>query len=355
MKRALLATLTALVASATNVLAASPLKGDEQVQFADAIARTRADGRVLVTIEAWVHELESRPGLSAAFARWLELDPNELSVDERALFNARTQLFRVDSERRKVIDVRFGDGREVSLPPTGIDGRSRVEADVDAALIGADDRVRFEMVMPAGDTRRFTGRALHVPMHGLSVVSDIDDTIKHSDVRNRRELLLNTFARPFVAAPGMASRFHALATDPTVRFHYVSSSPLQLQAPIVEFIATAGFPRGSVHLRETTSLPRVLFGGADSQRHKRRAIDRLLADFPQRRFVLVGDSGEHDPEIYAELARRHPGQIVAIGIRNVSAEPRNAPRYERTFAGLDPSRWDVFDDPATWQPPLPTP
>ena len=354
MSRTWRAALALLASAASGLLAAAPLKSDEQVQFADGIARTRADGRIVVAIDAWVHELESRPGLSASFARWLKLDLDALPVGERALFEARTQLFRVDSERRKRIRVRFGDGSDVELPPTGVDGRSHLDAEVDARLVDNEGSIGFEVVTPPGDTRRFAGRALHVPMHGLSVVSDIDDTIKHSDVRNRRELLLNTFARPFTAAPGMAARLRSLSTDPSVRFHYVSSSPLQLHAPIVEFIASAGFPRGSVHLRETTSFARVLSGSADSQGHKRVAIGRLLTDFPQRRFVLVGDSGEHDPEIYAELARRHPEQIVAIGIRNVTAEPRSAPRYARTFAGIDAARWEVFDDPATWQPRLPT-
>lgn len=342
-----------VVATLAPVAVAAPLARDEQVVFVPATARTLADGRSEVAVEGWIHEVERRPGASRAFARLLGLDLRAMSAEERARFHARTQLFRVDSERGKRIDLRFSDGHTIALPRSGADGRVSARATIDAAVVGADGAIPFEVIADRSAARAFAGRAFHVGAQGLSVVSDIDDTIKQSDVRDRRELLLNTFARPFAAAPGMAEAYRAWATNPDVRFHYVSSSPLQLYPPIAEFIAAAGFPAGSVHLRETTSLHRLLLGGADSRRHKRRSIERLLEDFPQRRFILVGDSGEHDPEIYAELARAHPRQVIAIGIRDVSAEPRSAPRYARAFAGIDAQRWDVFVDPARWQAALP--
>ncbi len=346
--------LGGMLALLATPLIASPLKRDEVILFVPSVARDAGEGRIHVPIEAWVHEHEPRRGAMRLFARWLDLDLDTLTSDERERFVARTQLFRVDSERGKSVRVRFADGSGQDLSRTRDGGRSRAEAEVATQLAGADGRIDFEAVLPPGDPRRIVGHAWHVPATGLSVVSDIDDTIKHSQVRDRRELLLNTFLRPFGAAPGMVARYRELAAARDTRFHYVSSSPLQLLPALDAFLADSGFPAGSLHLRETTSLLRVLSGGADSQRHKRDAISRLLADFPQRRFILVGDSGEHDPEIYAELARHHPDQIVAIGIRNVSAEPRDAPRYASTFTGLDASRWDVFDDPAAWQPVLPT-
>ncbi len=341
-----------MLALLATPLIASPLKRDETILFVPGVARDAGDGRIHVPIEAWVHEHEPRRGAMRLFARWLDLDLDALADDERERFAARTQLFRVDSERGKSVRVRFADGSGQDLSRTRDGGRSRAEAEVATQLAGADGRIDFEAVLPPGDPRRIVGHAWHVPATGLSVVSDIDDTIKHSQVRDRRELLLNTFLRPFGAAPGMVARYRELAAARDTRFHYVSSSPLQLLPALESFLADSGFPAGSLHLRETTSLLRLW--RSESRAHKRAAIGALLRDFPQRYFVLVGDSGEHDPEIYAELARRHPDQIVAIGIRNVSAEPRDAPRYASTFAGVDASRWEVFDDPAAWQPVLPT-
>ncbi|GMU42899.1 MAG: hypothetical protein AMXMBFR25_08850 [Lysobacterales bacterium] len=67
-----------------------------------------------------------------------------------------------------------------------------------------------------------------------------------------------------------------------------------------------------------------------------------LAGFPRRRFLLVGDSDEADPEIYAEIARAHPTQVVGIRIRDVSGEGADAPRYAQSFAGLPATLWQVF-------------
>ncbi len=339
-----------VVSTLSGTLLAAPLKRDEQVLFAPRIAHSLADGRIAVDIEAWVHERETRPGSNALFARWLGLDRESISAQERAMFDARTQLFRVDSERRKHIRLRFADDVEHELPATGSDGRSVAQVSVDGALLGADQTILFDMVMPTGDPRRFGGRAIHVPARGLSVVSDIDDTIKQSNVRDRRELMLNTFARTFKPVPGMAATYRELvARDPaSTRIHYVSASPLQLLPPISEFLQSSAFPDGSVHLRPLTSLRTLLRAAGDSSAHKLDTIRALLRDFPQRTFVLVGDSGEHDPEIYATLAREFNPQVVAVVIRNVSGEARDAARYAEGYAGLRPQLLTVFVDTDEW-------
>jgi Uncharacterized conserved protein (DUF2183) len=64
------------------------------------------------------------------------------------------------------------------------------------------------------------------------------------------------------------------------------------------------------------------------------AIDRLMRLFPKRRFVLVGDSGELDPEVYAKLVARFPGQVVAILIRDVRGESLESPRFVKLFGSL---------------------
>jgi len=66
----------------------------------------------------------------------------------------------------------------------------------------------------------------------------------------------------------------------------------------------------------------------------------------QRRFILIGDSGEADPEIYASIARRYPQQVIRIFIRDVTGEGEKARRYQKTFKGLPKSLWTVFRDAA---------
>jgi phosphatidate phosphatase APP1 len=209
----------------------------------------------------------------------------------------------------------------------------------------------FQVRMRPGDPREFPGHAVIVPAQGLSVVSDIDDTIKHSHVRDRHELMLNTFAREFTAVPGMAERYRALAAE-AVALHYVSSGPIQLYPPLAAFLVDAGFPPGSVHLRDSTSLQNVVPTHAVSRAHKLSTIRTLLDDFPQRQFVLIGDSGEADPEIYGQLAREQPTRIVAIHIRDVTGDTRASDRYRSAFEGVAEERWSLFTQPPAF---LPTP
>ncbi|KAF7724173.1 hypothetical protein EC973_001245 [Apophysomyces ossiformis] len=131
---------------------------------------------------------------------------------------------------------------------------------------------------------------------GISVISDIDDTIKHTNILNgTRVVLANTFFRATKAVAGMA------------------------EAYMKWFLRDHGFPSGSMHLRMEGSLLARLIEVPG--RAKRDAILQILRDFPARRFVLIGDSGEIDLEIYARIACEHPHQILKIFIRDVSSRP----------------------------------
>jgi len=181
-----------------------------------------------------------------------------------------------------------------------------------------------------GDGVPTGGGAVHlVESSGLSVISDIDDTVKFTNVADRRELLRNTLLREFAAVEGMPDvyrRWRRAGID----FHYVSSSPWQLSDCLCRFLGAAGLPAGSMHLKlfrlkDSTPLGRL----PSRKRGKRRVIEKILGDFPERRFVLVGDSGERDPEIYAAVARRRPEQVAGILIREVSAKSPPAKVRER--------------------------
>jgi phosphatidate phosphatase APP1 len=67
--------------------------------------------------------------------------------------------------------------------------------------------------------------------------------------------------------------------------------------------------------------------------------------FPSRRFILIGDSGERDPEIYAALARKFPRQVERLHIRGVTGQLADAPRYRKTFDALPAQSWTVFRHP----------
>jgi phosphatidate phosphatase APP1 len=200
-------------------------------------------------------------------------------------------------------------------------------------------------MLPAGDERSFSGRIQIVPHDGVSVISDIDDTLKVSEVADRGRLLKNTFLHPFVPVPGMAElyrQWHAAGAT----FHYVSSSPWQLYRPLAELLRSEGFPDGSFHLRSSQfrdpSLLRLL---VSRKRNKYRIIRAILRVLPQRRFILVGDSGEKDPEIYGLIARKFPAQIERILIRRVSGRSWTKKRCRQVFRDVPCDRWQTFRDP----------
>jgi hypothetical protein len=353
------AALLAGLAPLRPALAApEPLEPDEEALFMTGTARPTEDGRLEVDIHAWIFEREHRWGLNTALARYLGLSLKTLSPAARLRFNQRTALFHAESEEDKVIDIDFDGGpARVTMPPSGKDGRSNLRTVIDmprAPLLSAPAAplqwVQFHGVTGPGELlHRFRGHALIVPAQGLSVISDIDDTIKRTQVRERREMLLNTFSRRFEPAPRMAAWYRALAQTPDTRFHYLSASPIQLYPALSDFIRTADFPAGSMHLRESTTWRTLVPGAEDSRAHKLGVIERLLAEFAQRRFVLVGDSGEADPEIYAQTFRAHPGRIDAIVIRDVTGESRLAERYRAAFDGIDPVYWHiVMPDTTAW-------
>lgn len=196
------------------------------------------------------------------------------------------------------------------------------------------------------DDRLIPGKLELIEPTGVSIISDVDDTIKHSNVPNRRDLFRNTFTRIFVPIAGMPELYQACA-QAGASFHFVSGSPWQLYEPLSEFMRDEGYPAGSFHLKRFRIRDSARKIRPSPQKaHKRAAIEPILAAFPQRKFVLIGDSGEHDPEIYASFLRERPEQIAGIFIRAVREETRDAERLRNTFAGLDPRLWTVYREPA---------
>jgi phosphatidate phosphatase APP1 len=184
---------------------------------------------------------------------------------------------------------------------------------------------------------------------GLSVISDIDDTIKISDVTNRRELLANTFLREYKPVAGTSELYRWWATH-EVRFHYVSASPWQLYGPMSDFLAAHKFPGGSMHMKVFRLKDRSALGLlAAQQQYKPEVIAKIMSDFPRRRFVLVGDSGEQDPEIHGALARERKEQVARIFIRHIGSQKTMGARYEAAFKGVPRETWHVFTDVATLQ------
>lgn len=326
------------------------ISADETVLLYPASARS-VQGGWEVQWSGIVYELEKRPASSFLTRQLFGLSGIQMSEAEEAMFAERSRLFLVDNERRKTIRVRLGDD-SWTLGRSGANGRFGRKRFLDSNLVHAawfagPQRFNVPLVVDSSGGR-VVGAEVHViAEEGLSVVSDIDDTIKVSEVLNREALLKNTFCRPFVPVAGMSELYRDWATQGAATFHYVSASPWQLYLPLSEFVRSNGFPAGTFHMKEFRLKDRTAAAMFTSpEQYKPGVIEPLLRQFPRRQFVLVGDSGEKDPEIYAALARRFPRQVRAVLIRDVTDEAASAARYRTVFRGVETNRWQVFREPS---------
>ena len=110
-------------------------------------------------------------------------------------------------------------------------------------------------------------------------------------------------------------------------------------------LANAGFPTGSMHLKTFRLKDSSFFDlFASPEKTKPPTLEAIVKRFPGRRFILFGDAGEKDPEVYGDLARARPDQIIAIAIRVPHADDHNARRFENAFREIDQDMWTSFTD-----------
>ncbi len=329
---------------------AEPKRDESVIIFPAAASRTAESNQWTADLHIWVGELEAR-GLSLAALRNSLGIATDLSAEETAVFNERARWFLADNERGKEVAVRIGE-RTVNVGPTDANGHAYTAAKFDATWLGnvggnalESPALKLTVGSPgAGQTQ--AGELFFIEPTGLSVISDIDDTIKITEVRDREAMLRNTFLRPFRPAPGMAALYERWRTNDHAQFHYVSASPWQLYPALAEFRRTNGFPAGTFHLKTLRVKDESFLDLFQSPiEYKLGVIEQLIAKFPQRRFILVGDSGEADPEVYGEVTRRHPQQIERILIRDVTGEDENAERHRVAFRDVVREKWRIFKEP----------
>ncbi|SCV05492.1 LANO_0H08680g1_1 [Lachancea nothofagi CBS 11611] len=151
---------------------------------------------------------------------------------------------------------------------------------------------------------------------GFALISDVDDTIKHTGVTgDKRSLFTNVFVHELKtwSIPGMPIWYNTLKDAEKVDFFYVSNSPFQIY-PLLDDYISQNFPPGPLFLKQYSgNLMSSLM--SSSAKRKLGSILSILKDFPQKRFILVGDSGERDLEAYTEAVKQFPTQIAAIYIR----------------------------------------
>lgn len=271
------------------------------------------------------------------FTRLLR-DPGDLSADpdQSTLDNVRDTIARFESDEIPGTAVLARFGGQTARGVTDEEGYASLRlrpGPLERAREWHPVRVRTETV-DGGDPARQADGTLDVlvphPDAAFGVVSDIDDTVLKTDATDliamiRTTLTQNVHTRlafEHVDELYAALREHAPgeARNP---FFYLSSSPWNLYDFIRDFLELNGLPRGPILLRDLGLDETKILKSAHST-HKSGHLNAILATYPDLPFVLIGDSGQHDPEIYADAARRHPGRIRAVVIRDVTPDVRDA-------------------------------
>ncbi|MCC6750867.1 MAG: DUF2183 domain-containing protein [Deltaproteobacteria bacterium] len=163
---------------------------------------------------------------------------------------------------------------------------------------------------------------------GLAVVSDVDDTVLKTGVTRKTRMVwkvLTRSAQELETYPGAPALYRALARQayPIV---FVSGSPVNLYSKLREFFRLKRFPSAPLLLKNLGTSP-----GSDALRDQRayklRRIAEVLELLPGYRVLLIGDTGESDPEIYREVSRQYPRRVAATLIHRVTDAVDGEARY----------------------------
>lgn len=275
----------------------------------------RVGGRVLVAAppRGGIVQVPRRP-VPAQFGKWAVVRSNLLPFLTVEVPRARVRL--LISGREEIVHA---------------DGDGYVYAELlNLQLPAGRHTVTLTPVEPPGLPSTATIHVLD-PAADLVLISDVDDTIVDSGIAHGLGATLATMLLreqsmrvPFTGAPKL---YRALAQggEPTRPFFYLSTSPWNLVGFLQNFLVRHGFPEGPLLLTDwgpsTSSLLR-----ASSQPHKLTALRELARQIPRASFVLLGDTGQQDPAIYARFASEHPGRVAAVYVRRAGRPGATADR-----------------------------
>ncbi len=244
----------------------------------------------------------------------------------------------------KVLDSDEVEDAVVEITVAGARVRTKTDHDGNfmARARGLEERLPLGEV--ATSARLVDGRGWRAPVaHGLLrvlpddeahvvVLSDYDDTVVESGVKNKITMGMGAVFRnaaQLEPVPGVSVAYRRALAAGAKGMFFLSGSPLSFYPRVAFFLRKNDIPGGPLLLKDFGKV-----NPFEQLDYKRGRLDQLLEVLPKTRFVLVGDSGEHDPEIYAGLRRDHPERVLGIVIRRVKGD-ESAPDRFRAMTVVD--------------------
>lgn len=228
------------------------------------------------------------------------------------------------------VRVRFGDAEEEVLSDTEGYYTSKIEPiDLpDSTKLWHPVEVTLvDPLDPRKDRLRAIGEAqIPSPACDIGIISDVDDTVIRTEATSaltmlRLTLFHNAHSRtPFAGVSAFYRALQVGASRQEMRpFFYVSSSPWNLYDLLVDIFDLQDLPAGTFFLRDL-GFDESKFVKSKHDAHKLAEIERVMTVYPDMQFVLIGDSGQRDPEIYQQVVADFPGRVKVIYIRDVKPE-----------------------------------
>ena len=160
------------------------------------------------------------------------------------------------------------------------------------------------------------------PATKVGIVSDIDDTVLVTWLPRALTAAWNSWVKRTNTRQPVRdmARFygHLHRTYPGAPFFYLSTGAWNTFDALLSFLRRHGFPIGPMLLTDWGPTPTGVF--RNGQEHKRVQLRNLFISYPDIRWILIGDDGQHDPLTYADAASEHPDRILCVAIRNLSAQ-----------------------------------
>lgn len=275
------------------------------------------------------------------YAKGRALQDENIDLSKKGFFNLlwnTYKRFETDLIINTPLILTLPDGRKIETK-TDIQGYFLVDKSIKDILPLIDDYgcLKYEIsfaekssVRKIQNDNKFNGE-IYIPSQAakFGVISDVDDTIMHTGLTSRLkwQVAKNTVfkrAEKRIPLEGAAEFYQLLqkgkSSNECNPIFYVSHGPWNLYRYLEVFLETNKFPKGPILLRDFVNpfakkhISKAM--GAEKPQ-KQKEIINILKTYPKLNFILIGDSGEHDPDIYTEIAEAHPERILAIYLRNV--------------------------------------
>lgn len=152
------------------------------------------------------------------------------------------------------------------------------------------------------------------------IISDVDDTVMVTTLPRPLLAAWNTFVldeHARVPTPGMAVLLDRLAdATPGAPVIYLSTGAWNVAPTLSRFLSRNLYPAGALLLTDWGPTHDRIF--RSGREHKRDNLRRLAREFPEVKWILIGDDGQHDETIYSEFQKDFPQSVAAVAIRRLS-------------------------------------